>query len=78
MNIKRMLRQERTTNLALGTVFLGCIALVLNFKVLGIVLVGAGLSVLIVVYHQSESAFWRSQVEWWDDEEWKAWEAGHS
>jgi hypothetical protein len=78
MNLKRTLRQGRTLNLAFGTVFLGFVALLLKLEIVGIVLMGASMIVLIAVYHQSEIAFWRSQFEWWDDEEWDAWEEGRA
>ncbi len=78
MNLKRILRQGRTANLALGTVFLGFVALVLRLEIVGVVLMTASLIVLMAVYHQSEIAFWRSQYEWWDDEEWDAWEEGNT
>ncbi len=78
MNLKRILRQGRTANIALGTVFLGFFALVLGLVIVGILLMITGLIVVLAVYHQSEIAFWRSQYEWWDDEEWDAWEEGRA
>lgn len=78
MNLKRILRQGRTLNLALGTVFLGLAFLLLRLEIVGIILMTASTIVLIAVYHQSEIAFWRSQFEWWDDEKWDAWEEGRA
>jgi hypothetical protein len=78
VNAKRILCQGRTVNIASGTVFLGFIALIFRLEIVGIVLMIAGLIVVMAVYHQSETAFWRSQYEWWDDEEWDAWEEGNT
>jgi hypothetical protein len=78
VNLKRILRQGRTLNLASGTVFLGLAFLFLRLEIVGIVLMAASMIALIAVYHQSEIAFWRSQYEWWDDEEWDAWEEGNT
>ncbi len=74
--MKRLLRQGRTLNIALGTVFVGVALLFFQLEFAGIVLMAASMIVLVAAYHQSERAFWRSQFEWWDDEEWNAWEEG--
>ena len=58
--------------------FLGVVLLFLHLEIVGIVLMVAAMIVLIAVYHQSEIAFWRSQYERWDDEEWDAWEEGRA
>lgn len=76
MNLKRILRQGRTINIASGTMFLGVALLMLRLEAAGIALTIASMLVVIAAYHQSETAFWRSQYEWWDDEEWTAWEEG--
>lgn len=82
MNLKeplsRILRQGRTLNTASGTVLLGFALLVIGLEIVGIALMLTAFIVLLAMYHQSETAFWRSQYEWWDDEEWNAWEEGRA
>ena len=75
-DLNRILRQGRTLNIALGTVFLGFVLLFLKLEIVGIALMVAAFIVLMAMCHQSETAFWRSQYKWWDFDEWDAWEEG--
>jgi hypothetical protein len=79
VNFKRALRSERAQfgaclGFALGVV----IAFVSAWAWVGIGLAVTASLLLLGMYHESESAFWRSQFEWWDDDEWDAWQRGES
>ncbi len=76
MKLRRFLRHPNAVYapmvlMALGVVFLFC-----SMILLAIVFLFIGLMMFAAMYHQDQVSFWRSQTEWWDDQEWEAWQRG--
>ena len=81
MSFKRFLRHSNSSYVFLFLIVIGLVFglfISSNFilKLLGLLVAFIGLFLFVLVFYDTTSMFWRSHYQWWDDEEFKAWEKG--
>jgi hypothetical protein len=73
MRLKRWIRHPNALKQGFGLLFLGLAAglFVSNnvLKVLGFGMAGLSLMLMVVSATELDQLFWKSQLEWWDDED---------
>ena len=83
MNFKRFLRHSNTLNSSFVLLTLGLVMVISvtndNFKGFGICLAFTSLIVVMLAMLEIQSLFWRSQFEWWEDDDgnFEYWQEGN-
>jgi hypothetical protein len=78
MNIRRFLRHPNTLYCGFVLLVLGLAFGVVTQNMLGLGVAGFGLLLIVLAAAELELLFWRSELEWWDEDDarFESWQNG--